>query len=144
MNLDYIEDLIEREKINLIDTYLEDTDGAYINYDKLNTIIYDSSKLETNNELKQILSEELGHYYYDATYKFNSDPVFINKQEYKAKKYAYNILIPFEKLKLAIKNGLNNIYSLAEYFDVTIDYMQNAIQFYINKYGDFTKEALVY
>jgi hypothetical protein len=47
--------------------------------------------------------EELGHYYTDSTYKFNSDKEFINKQEYRAKKYSYNILIPFEDLKLAIK-----------------------------------------
>ena len=104
MKLEYIEDLIYREKINLIDTYLEDTSGAYINYDKLNVILYDNDKLDTSMDKKQILAEELGHYYYDATYKFDSDPVFIEKQEYKSKKYAYNILIPFENLKLAILN----------------------------------------
>ncbi len=104
MNLDYIEDLINRENINLIDTYLEDTTGAYVNYNKLNVILYDSSKLNSSIEKKETLAEELGHYYYDATYKFNSDIVFISKQEYKAKKYSYNMLISFEKLKLAIKN----------------------------------------
>ena len=104
MELEYIEDLINREKINLIDTYLEDTTGAYINYDKVNVILYDESKLKSSIEEKQVLAEELGHYYYDATYKFDSDPVFINKQEYKAKKFAYTTLIPFENLKLAIKN----------------------------------------
>lgn len=104
MNLDYIEDLIERENINLIDTYLEETEGAYVNYNKLNVIIYDSSKTKNSLEKKQILAEELGHYYYNATYKFDSDLILISKQEYKAKKYSYNMLISFEKLKLAIKN----------------------------------------
>ena len=103
MNLEYIEDLIERENINLIDTYLEDAEGAYVNYEKLNLILYDSSKLETINKKKQVLAEELGHYYYDATYKFNSPLQLVSKQEYKAKKYSYNMLIPFEKLKSAIK-----------------------------------------
>lgn len=59
MNLEYIEDLIEKENINLIDTYLEDTAGSYINYDKINAIIYDSSKLETSMRKKQVLAEEL-------------------------------------------------------------------------------------
>ena len=104
MELEYIEDLIEREKINLIDTYLEDTSGAYVNYDKFNVIMYDSSKLKSSIKKKETLAEELGHYYYSATYKFDSDPIFIEKQEYKAKKSSYNMLIPFEKLKLAIKN----------------------------------------
>lgn len=104
MDLEYIEDLINRENINLIDTYLEDTSGAYINYNKINVILYDSYKLKTSVEKKQILAEELGHYYGDYTYKFNSDFQLISKQEYKAKKYSYNMLISFEKLKLAIKN----------------------------------------
>ena len=104
MNLEYIEDLINRENIYLMETYLEDTAGAYINYDKLNVILYDNSKLNSSIEKKEILAEELGHYYYSATYKFNSDLQFISKQEYKAKKYSYNMLISFEKLKLAIKN----------------------------------------
>ena len=59
MNLDYIEDLIDRENINLIDTYLEDSSGAYVNYDKLNVIIYDSSKISSNIDNKLVLAEEL-------------------------------------------------------------------------------------
>ncbi len=104
MNLNYIEDLIYKENINLIDTYLEDTSGAYINYDKLNLILYDSSKINSSNVKKQILAEELGHYYYDATYTFNSSLQLISKQEYKAKKWSYNVLIPIEKLRRAILN----------------------------------------
>ena len=103
MKLEYIEDLICREKINLIDTYLEDTSGAYISYDKLNTILYDNSKLNSSIDKKIVFAEELGHYYTDSTYKFDSDPIYISKQEYRAKKYSYNMLIPYEDLKLAIK-----------------------------------------
>ncbi len=102
MNLDYIEDLIERENIYLKDTYIEDSEGVYINYRKINAILYDSSKLENSIEKKQVLAEELGHYYYDATYKFDSDLNLISKQEYRAKKWSYSVLIPFESLKSAI------------------------------------------
>lgn len=103
MNIEYIENLIYREKINLIDTYLEDAAGCYVNYEKLNMILYDSSKLKDNNEKKQILAEELGHYYGDYTYKYNSSLQLISKQEYRAKKWSYYALIPYEKLKSAIK-----------------------------------------
>lgn len=102
MNLDYIEDLIERENIYLKDTYIEDSEGVYVNYRKINAILYDSSKLENSTEKKQVLAEELGHYYYDATYKFDSDLNLIGKQEYRAKKWAYYALVPFENLKSAI------------------------------------------
>ena len=144
MNLDYIEDLINRENINLIDTYLEDTSGAYVNYDKLNIILYDSTKITSANAKKEVLAEELGHYYYDATYKFNSDLQFITKQEYKAKKYSYNILIPFENLRKAILNGKTSILSLSEYFDVTIEFMSKCVTFYLEKYGQLlTREEML-
>lgn len=102
MTLAYIEDLINRENINLIDTYLEDNTGAYVKYNKINAILCDSSKLNSSIEKKETLSEELGHYYYDATYKFNSNLQLISKQEYRAKKWSYYTLVPYENLKSAI------------------------------------------
>ena len=52
---------------------------------------------------KCTLAEELGHYYMDATYPANTnDTVLIAKQEYRAKKWSYSALIPFENLKLAV------------------------------------------
>lgn len=135
MNLEYIEDLINRENINLIDTYLEDSSGAFVNYNKLNIILYDSSKLPTLKERKEVLAEELGHYYYDATYKFDSSLQLVSKQERKAKKWSYGTLVPFEELKKAIKNGMTEIYSLAEYFDVSNIFMSKCLVFYLEKYG---------
>ena len=102
MNIEYIEKIIARENIDLIDTYLENADGAYINYEKLNMILYDSSKLENSYKKKQVLAEELGHYYYDATYKFDSSIQLVSKQEYKAKKFTYYTLVPFENLRRVI------------------------------------------
>lgn len=59
MNIDYIEDLINRENINLVNTYLEDSAGAYINYKKLNVIIYDTTKIKSSTYKKEVLVEEL-------------------------------------------------------------------------------------
>ena len=59
MNLSYIEDLINRENINLIDTYLQDVEGAYIDYKNIKAILYDSSKLNSSIDKKEVLSEEL-------------------------------------------------------------------------------------
>lgn len=59
MNINYIEDLINRENINLVNTYLEDSAGAYINYKKLNVIIYDTTKIKSSTYKKEVLAEEL-------------------------------------------------------------------------------------
>ena len=54
---------------------------------------------------KCTLAEELGHYYMDATYPAScTDKILIDKQEYRAKKWSYYVLIPFENLKSAILN----------------------------------------
>ncbi len=135
MNLEYLEDLIDRENINLIDTYLEDTNGAFVNYEKINMILYNSKNIPSLKEKKEVLAEELGHYYYDATYKFDSNLQLVSKQERKAKKWAYNMLVPFEELKKAIRNGITEIYSLAEYFDVSNLFMSKCLVFYLEKYG---------
>lgn len=104
MNLDKLYDLTEKENIKIYDYYIdEDINGIYLNYDKLNAIALNYKIINNSNEEKCILSEELGHYYMDATYLASTiDKTLIDKQEYRAKKWSYCALIPFEKLKSAI------------------------------------------
>jgi len=101
MNLDRLYDLAEAENIKIYDYFIdEDIDGMYLNYDKLNAI---ALNCDNSIQKKCVLAEELGHYYYDATYHYkNEDKLLFDKQEYRAKKYSYNMLVPFEKLKSAV------------------------------------------
>lgn len=105
MNINKLYDLAESEHIKVYEYYLDDKiNGIYLNYNKLKAIALDC---ETSIQKKCVLSEELGHYYYDATYHYkNKDKQFINKQEYKAKKWSYYTLIPFENLRKAILNRI--------------------------------------
>lgn len=106
MNLEKLYDLAEKENIKIYDYYFdEDINGIYLNYDKLNTIALNYTNIENTNQEKCILSEELGHYYMDAIYNYNNiDKITYEKQEFRAKKWSYYALIPFEKLKSAIAN----------------------------------------
>lgn len=134
MELNKLYDLTEKENIKVYDWHIEDCNGIYLNYDKINAIALNYDEFGTYIDEKCVLAEELGHYYCDATYSLYSDTTTISKKEFRAKKWSYNILIPFEELKTAVLSGLENIYELAEYFEVTVEYMQNAINFYKNKY----------
>ena len=105
MNLSNLYDLAEKENIKIYDWYIENAYGIFLNIDKINAIALNYSELNTNVDEKCVLSEELGHYYMDATYPVNTkDQILIDKQEYRAKKWSYYALIPFENLKSAIKN----------------------------------------
>lgn len=104
MDLNKLYDLAETEDIRIYDYCIdENIDGIFLNHDKLNAIALNPHNLKNLKQEKCVLAEELGHYYYDATYNYkNVDKVLYDKQEYRAKKWSYNVLVPFEKLKLAI------------------------------------------
>ncbi len=104
MELNKLYDIVEKEKIKIYGWHIEDCNGIYLNYDNINAIALNYDALGTYIDEKCTLAEELGHYYYDATYSLYSDYNTISKQEYKAKKWSYNVLVPFEDLKSAVKN----------------------------------------
>lgn len=95
--------IAEKENIKIYDWQIEDVNGLYLNYQNINAIALNYDRLGTYIDEKCTLAEELGHYYMDATYPASTtDKILIQKQEYRAKKWSYNVLIPFENLKSAI------------------------------------------
>ena len=133
MDLNKLYDIAEKENVKIYDWNIEDCDGIYLNYDKINAIALNYDELGTYIDEKCTLAEELGHYYMDATYSFSSNYETKSRQEYRAKKWAYTTLIPFTDLKGALKKGITKIYDLAEYFEVSIEFMQNCIAYYTIK-----------
>lgn len=103
MNLNKLYDLTEKENIKVYNWHIEDCNGIYLNYDHINAIALNYDEFGTYVEEKCTLAHELGHYYMDAAYSLFSNKATISKQEYRASKWSYNVLIPFEDLKLAIK-----------------------------------------
>lgn len=103
MELNRLYDIVDNEHIILHDWHIEDCNGIYLNYDKINVIALDYDQLSTYIDEKCTLAEELGHYYMDAKYYYcTTDNILKSKQEYRAKKWFYNVLIPFNDLKSAI------------------------------------------
>lgn len=103
MELNSLYNIAEKENIKIYDWQIEDVNGMYLNYQNINAIALNYDRLGTYINEKCTLAEELGHYYMDATYPANTnDVVLIAKQEYRAKKWSYYTLIPFENLKSAI------------------------------------------
>ena len=129
MNLNNLYDLAEKENIKVYDYNISDVFGMFINVENINAITI--NKGLTHSQEKATLAEELGHYYYDATYPIScTDLQLISKQEYRAKKWAYNALVPAKVLISAFKKGLDNIDVLADYFDVPIRFMSDCINYY--------------
>lgn len=132
MKLNKLYELTEKENIKVYDWHIEDCNGIYLNYDKINAIALDYDELGTYLNEKCTLAEELGHYYMDSTYSLYSDSNTISRKEYKAKKFSYKMLVPIEKLKKVAKNGLTSIEELADYFEVSYEFMQKCLNYYKN------------
>lgn len=81
-------------------------------------------------EERVCLAHELGHCQTASFYNIFAPLDVRGKHERRADRWAIKRLIPPTKYKDAIRNGYNDIYSLAEYFDVTADFMQKAVDYY--------------
>ncbi len=98
-----------------------------------------SAKLDTSKDKKCILAEELGHCYITSGNIINMKNVCNCKQERIARNWSFERLIPLESLISASCEGCTNLYELAEYLDVTEEFLKEALQHYQNKYGLYTE-----
>lgn len=128
--------IAENEHIDVLNYKWTNTKARIFEIDNNYYIGLDNNQIKNSIEEKEIIAEELGHYYTNSLYYINSDKITRDKCEYRAIKWAYSVLVPFQKLKEKIIQGLN-LYELADYFNVDYDYMNKCINFYIEKYGLF-------
>ena len=131
MNLENLYNLAEKEKIKVYNWHIENTNGAFINIDKLNIIALNYDQLGTYIDEKETLAEELGHYYYDATYPlYCEDKQLIAKQEYRANKWKCTTLVTKEALRKAKEKGLDTFYEIAEELCVREETVEYAYNYY--------------
>jgi len=93
-------------------------------------IFLDVERIESLSEEHSIMLHECGHYATGATHKVSSKFDLIEKHEYKADKWAVQRLLSAADLDQAIADGYTDIWSLAEYFGVTPDFMRKAVCLY--------------
>ena len=84
-----------------------------------------------------VLAEELGHYFTTVGDIIDQTDVNNRKQEIKARKWGYCKLVNIEGLVEACKQGCRNINEIAEYLEVTEEFLQDALQYFKNKYGAY-------
>jgi Zn-dependent peptidase ImmA (M78 family) len=98
-------------------------------------IIAIDKKIDTDKEKTCILAEEIGHHYTTYGNILDQTSTSNRKQEKRARNYAYEKLITLNKIIEAYNNRVKNRYELAEFLNVTEDFLQYALDHYKNKYG---------
>lgn len=105
MELLDLEKKAEQENLEIVN-WKFDKKGRIIN----NIIYINNSLIENERIEKDVLAEELGHYYYSALYSVFDSKSTIEKAEYKAKKWKALALVPPESILRCFKKRNNILY----------------------------------
>lgn len=89
----------------------------------------------TKKEKACILAEEIGHYYLTVGDITNQKDINNKKQELKARRYGYNLLIEPDDIIHAVKKGCNNRYEIADYLNISEEFFEELIKEYKKLYG---------
>lgn len=79
--------------------------------------------------------EELGHHYTSTGNILDMSVVQNRKQERQARIWAYNKQIGLRGLINAYEHGCRNRYEIADYLEVTEEFLEESIKCYREKYG---------
>ena len=88
------------------------------------------NRAATETEKTCTLAEELGHHYTTSGIIIDQTSTSNRKQELTARKWAYEKIAPLDKIVAAIDSGCDEVWSLAEQFDVDEDFMREALKHY--------------
>lgn len=119
--------------IGIIENYYFDSNrikGLYCD----NCIALNSS-LSTSSECACVMAEELGHHYTSVGKIIDLNSLDNSKQEQKARLWGYNKLIGLIGIVDAFEAGCLNRYEIADFLNVTEEFLQEAIEKYASIYG---------
>lgn len=111
--------------------------GLYIETGHTQMILLNKT-IPVQAEKRCVLAEELGHYY--TTFGDITDQTDIRnrKHEKRARNWAYEKLIPMDKLVEASRRGIRNRYELADHLEITEQFLEEALLHFKEKFGLYT------
>lgn len=92
--------------------------------------------IETQAEKSCVLAEELGHYFTSFGNILNMDETQNRKQELRARLSGYDMQIGLIGIVECYKHHCRSLYEMAEYLQITEEYLKEALECYSRKYGE--------
>lgn len=96
-----------------------------------------SDRLHTTPEKVCVLAEELGHHHTSVGNILDMNDARNRKQERQARLWGYNRLIGLTGIINAFRAGCQSRHEIAETLNVTEEYLQECIDCYRDKYGEY-------
>ena len=82
---------------------------------------------------KCALAEEMAHAGRNVGDIVDQSKIENQRQEYKARALAYEKIVPVENIRFAITDGYRTYHEVAEYIDVSVEFLVEAISYYQSK-----------
>jgi len=130
-NLDLYQ-ILDASEIELYDFSMpENKSASAMAIDGHCYVALDTLAIETSAEERVHLAHELGHCMSGSFYNIYAPGDVREKHECRANKWGIKKLLPKDELDAAIKdNALRNEWEVAEYFNVTVDFVLKALEYY--------------
>ena len=128
------EELVSEAQANGIDVIEMNFKGSLKGLYSENTIAIDC-KLNTNKEKNCVLAEELGHHHTSFGDILNTNDIRNIKQEKIARNWGYEKLVGVISIIAAYKKGMKNRHEMAEFLNVTEEFLEASIEHYREKHG---------
>lgn len=134
MELDKLYSIADKENISVFNARMKNK-AIICKVDDNYYIGLNYRKMDNSVQEKEVLAEELGHYYCNALYNICSDKETISKKEYRARKWAFKTLIPPSTLLSLKEQGYNSSCEIADELGVSKELAETAYNYYKeNKY----------
>ena len=88
-----------------------------------------------------VLAEEMGHHYTTVGNILDMESIQNRKQERQARLWGYNKLIGLTGLIEAYEQGCQNSHEIAEFLEVTEEFLFFCVETYMEKYGEYTEKG---
>jgi hypothetical protein len=87
-------------------------------------------KNEPVNRKACLLAEELGHHYMGCDDILDQSTLENQKQEYKARRWAFKKLVPLSDIMDAVLLGYTATYEIADYLDLDEEFIRDCLKYY--------------
>lgn len=131
MNLYTLYNIAEHDNIEVLSYDLQQCESLSVMCDGECYIGINPFVVKSTADEKVKLAHELGHCETGSFYNQYSPFDIRSRHEYRADKWAIKKLVPEDELKEACKFCTNR-WELSQYFEVTEDFMQKAMDYYSN------------
>lgn len=136
VSLESIYEDVDQHNIIIFQYPLEDmADGAIIGNANGYGVFLDFSQYKTMRQYKAALIHETSHCATGALHRVDSSFELVERNEYKARRRSYEIYVPVNEIRQALRCGYTEPWQLADWFDLPEEDIKKALHYWVERRG---------